>query len=217
MNYPIFTIGHSNHEKYNFLALLKKNRVNAIVDVRFSPFSEYNSDYNRNTLKKFLENYSIQYFFLGKGLGGRRNSREFYKPSKRGGKERVNYMLLSEEEDFKQALEKVHKVNKRYRLALMCSEKDPLICHRTLLVAKELYNSGYDLYHILEDGRHESHLETMAKLVVEEKFDKKPLSRDEKIAYAIKSRENKVAHVWAEEENPSNNGEQNENLLDRIH
>ena len=40
----------------------------------------------------------------------------------------------------------------------------------TLLVAKELYNSGYDLYHILEDGRHESHLETMAKLVVEEKI-----------------------------------------------
>lgn len=217
MNFPIFTVGHSNHETGDFLRLLKKNDVNAIIDVRSSPFSEYSSDYNRNNLKTLLKDNDIEYYFLGIGLGGRRSSRKFYTRNKPGGKERVCYKLIAEEDDFKEALTKVAKVCKRYRLALMCSEKDPLVCHRTLLVAKELDNCGHELYHILGDGRQLPHHEAMDKLVIEEKFDKKPLSRDQKIEYAIDSRASKKAHMWPDDKQPSDTGDQNEDLLDRFH
>ena len=74
----IFTIGHSNHELPRFTALLKQHRIDVLTDVRSQPYSQFNPQYNRETLATSLKNIDINYIFLGTELGARRNERECY-------------------------------------------------------------------------------------------------------------------------------------------
>ena len=50
------------------------------------------------------------------------------------------------------------------RIALMCAERDPLNCHRTILVARELVALGSKVNHILADGEIETHEAAMNRL-----------------------------------------------------
>jgi uncharacterized protein (DUF488 family) len=53
-----------------------------------------------------------------------------------------------------------------YRIALMCAEKDPMTCHRTILVCRNVSSIGIsDVRHILEDGRIEANAETERRLL----------------------------------------------------
>ncbi len=67
----LLTIGHSNHTVEKFIRLLEDNRVMTLVDVRTSPASRYNPQFNKELLAASLDARYIQYVFAGKFLGGR--------------------------------------------------------------------------------------------------------------------------------------------------
>lgn len=159
MSKELYTIGHSSHSFPHFLDLLKKHQISAVCDVRFTPCSRLHPHFNRKRLRQELKRQDIAYVFLGKELGGRSSDSACF-----DAEGRVQYKRIAERNDFRKGLERVSDGAKIHRIALMCVEKDPLTCHRTILVCRHLLEErdlfkGRDLSirHILEDGQIESH------------------------------------------------------------
>ena len=154
----IYTIGHSTHEIEDFVVLLKQHRINAVADVRSAPYSRRSPHFNRRELAEVLKTHGIAYVFLGKELGARSNDPACYEDG------RVKYRLLAKTTVFRSGIERIRDGSNRRIIALMCAEKDPLACHRTILVARELVGNGADVAHILANGQVESHSAAMTRL-----------------------------------------------------
>ncbi len=156
----VLTIGHSNHALEKFIELLRRHRVTALADVRSAPYSRFNPQFNREPLAASLKAEGIAYVYLGRELGGRPGDRGCYDDDGR-----VLYGRVAATEPFRRGLERVVEGAARFRIALMCAEKEPLRCHRTLLVAHELDKRGVGVGHIHADGRLESHGDAMDRLI----------------------------------------------------
>ena len=154
----IYTIGHSNHEPEYFVELLERHSVSAVVDVRSRPYSRMNPQFNRENLKRLLAPREIAYVFLGRELGARSEDPACYSEGK------VQYDRLARTELFREGLDRLSEGMETHRLALMCAEKEPLECHRTILVARQLALRGVTVQHILEDGSLEAHQDALARL-----------------------------------------------------
>lgn len=157
----IFTIGHSTHPVSRFIELLQQHGITAVGDVRSTPYSRANPQFNREKLKTTLQETGITYVFLGKELGARSSDPACYENGK------VQYERLAQTEEFRSGVERVRDGMRRFRLALMCAEKEPLHCHRTVLVARHLAEIGMDVQHIHADGRLESQTELNRRLLRE--------------------------------------------------
>jgi uncharacterized protein (DUF488 family) len=157
----IFTIGHSNHTIEYFLNLLTTYGISAITDVRSSPFSEHAPQFNKEILEHRLPNLHIEYVFLGRELGARRSEQSCYV----GGQ--AKYDRIRNLPAFRKGLTYVLEGIERYSVALLCAEADPLMCHRTILICRELKAVRPDLRinHILGDGSLESHEEAEQRLI----------------------------------------------------
>jgi uncharacterized protein (DUF488 family) len=147
----VFTIGHSNQSLDNFLELLLAYRISAIADVRSSPYSKYSPQFNKDVLESVLRNANIDYLFLGSELGARRSEESCYIDGQ------AKYERIALLPSFRHGIERVLEGVERYIVALMCSESDPITCHRTILVCRELKKIRPDLQitHILGDGTEE--------------------------------------------------------------
>lgn len=159
MQQTLYTVGHSTHVVEHFISLLQMHGITALCDVRSKPYSRANPQFNREELKKDLKDACIAYVFLGKELGGRTADAACYD---RG---RVDYGRLARTELFRRGLERVREGAAKYRIALMCAEKEPLDCHRTVLVARHLSDMGFAIEHIHADGTLESHADAVQRLV----------------------------------------------------
>ena len=193
MLHPVFTIGHSNHSLDAFLALLQMNGIEEVVDVRSSPHSRYTPHFNYRALSEALEEASIDCVFLGGELGGRPADRSCYDADGR-----VRYDLLAKTDLFDDGIRLVMRHADERRICLMCSEKDPLDCHRTLLVARSLVELDLAIEHILADGSLERHGAAMDRLMDKLKLPRDGdlfRSRDEVIADALDRQAKRVAHV----------------------
>jgi uncharacterized protein (DUF488 family) len=154
----LYTIGHSNHPIERLIALLRQHQITAVCDVRSKPYSRYNPHFDREALKAALEASGIAYVFLGKELGARSDDPACYLYGK------VQYTRLAQTALFQAGLKRVRDGMKTYTIALMCAEKEPLDCHRTILVSRQLAESGLRIEHIHEDGRLESHSDALVRL-----------------------------------------------------
>jgi len=159
MSRALYTIGHSNHDADAFVELLRRNGINAIADVRSSPYSKFSPQFNRETLSMILRNHGVQYVFLGRELGARREERDCYVGNQ------ARYDLIAKSKLFREGLDRVLAGAASHAVALMCAEKDPVTCHRMVLVCRELRVSGLDLRHVLEDGSVESNTEAENRLL----------------------------------------------------
>ena len=157
----IATIGHSTHSIERFVALLKGDGIDAAADVRSSPFSRHNPQFNRDALKAELKRAGIAYVFLGRELGARSNDPRDYDG------DRVVYARLAASERFRAGIDRLLAGAAGHRIAMMCAEKDPLTCHRTILVARALVGHGVRIRHILPDGTIETHEATIERLIRE--------------------------------------------------
>lgn len=147
----LFTVGHSNHSIEVFVALLHKHEVTALVDVRSHPYSRYLPHFNQTPLKTAILNVGIQYVFLGRELGARPNDPMCYVDGK------ALYEKIAATELFSQGIQRLLKGAKAYTIALMCAEKDPITCHRAILVCQHLRYLKLDINHILSNGDLETH------------------------------------------------------------
>jgi uncharacterized protein (DUF488 family) len=155
----VYTIGHSTHSITRFVELLRQHSVAAVCDVRSRPYSRTNPQFNRDDLKKALGEASIRYVFLGKELGARTDDQSCYCNGK------VQYELLAKTDIFRKGIDRVQKGAREYRVALMCAEKEPLDCHRTILVARVLTERGMTVRHILANGSLEEHSHALKRLI----------------------------------------------------
>lgn len=187
----IYTIGHSNHGIEAFLGLLARHGIEELADVRSSPYSKMYPQFSREALSSSLAEAGIRYSFLGKELGARTTDASCYVAGK------VSYAKLAQTAPFQRGLARVAEEARARRVALMCAEKDPLTCHRTILVARALSPLGVEVLHILGDGgiepqaAAESRLLDLTGLPQEDLF----LSREELIAEAHDIQGAKIAYT----------------------
>ena len=191
----VLTIGHSNHPLKTFLELLVRHRVTALADVRAAPYSRFNPQFNREPLAAALKGYGLRYVYLGRELGGRSDDPACYE----GG--RICYDRLAQTDRFGEGLERVIRGAAEHRIALMCAEKEPLHCHRTLLVARALDARGVGVAHILPDGGLEPQADAMERLLAgfnpapEDDLFRRQQPRDELIAEAVARQAERVGHT----------------------
>jgi len=146
----IKTIGHSNHAIERFITLLKAGGVEAVVDVRSMPYSRRFPQFGRERLTQSLSSAGILYRYEGAALGG--------KPDPRRVGDGAGYEQLAERPDFKDALDRLIAGSADTTPCLMCAEKEPLDCHRTVLVSRRLAERGAEIEHLLADGRRKPHV-----------------------------------------------------------
>jgi uncharacterized protein (DUF488 family) len=159
VNSMIHTIGHSNHPIERFLGLLQQHGITAVADVRSTPYSRFNPQFRREKLQAALADVGIQYVFLGEELGARSQDPACYDADGR-----VSYAKLAATDLFRKGLERLQAGMREHRISLLCAEREPLDCHRTILVARELERAGVPVMHILPDGSLEEHGQVMQRL-----------------------------------------------------
>lgn len=150
MSALIFTIGHSTHSIERFTELLAQHGVTALADVRSAPYSRIAPQFRRDALAASMQARGIAYVFLGRELGARRDEPEVYDG------DIARYERIAGTEAFACGVQRVEQGASKFRVALMCAEKDPITCHRALLVARQLSLRGHAIEHIREDGAAES-------------------------------------------------------------
>lgn len=190
----LYTIGHSNHSFANFLELLKLHNINALGDVRSHPYSKSYPHFSYKMLQQELPKNSIAYVFLGNELGGRTHDSTCCNLEGQ-----VQYDRLANTQLFQAGLQRLQKgIERSYQIALMCAEKDPLFCHRMVLIGRQLRSAELTIKHILEDGRLETQQEAEQRLIhllklpppdlmtgVEQLIEMSYRTQSEKIAYVI--------------------------------
>ncbi len=128
----IYTIGHSNRSLEEFIQLLRANGITKVVDVRTTPRSRSNPQFDKETLPESLKEQGIGYEHMD-GLGGRR-------PKTKGSVNTAwevqafrNYADYMQTPEFQQNLDRLVKAMEQDRIAIMCSEAVPWRCHRRLI------------------------------------------------------------------------------------
>jgi uncharacterized protein (DUF488 family) len=193
----LLTIGHSNHPIERFIELLRIHEVTALGDVRSSPYSSFNPQFNRENLQRALKEHGIAYVFLGQELGPRSEDPSCYLDG------RVQYDLLARTAVFRRGIERLRAGLETHRIALMCAEKDPITCHRMILVCRALRSEPIEIDHILEDGRIEPLRESELRLVHALKMPQLRLFEkvDDLILRAYHTQARKIAFARDDESN----------------
>jgi uncharacterized protein (DUF488 family) len=142
----LFTIGHSNHPLNAFLSLLERHGIEAIADVRFQPYSRHVPHFNPRPLAAALKAAGVRHVPLGAELGARPDDPAVVVDG------RVSHDLLAARPAFQDGLRRLREGASRLRLAVMCTEKDPLDCHRFTLIGRHLRAADLTILHILSDG-----------------------------------------------------------------
>lgn len=128
----LFTIGHSTHPIEEFIALLRCHDITAVCDVRSAPYSRFNPQFRREALAASLKDADIAYVYLGRELGARIEDPALLEDG------RVSFAKVARSDLFCAGMERVREGMRAYRVALMCAERDPIQCHRMILVTRNL-------------------------------------------------------------------------------
>lgn len=159
LNKDFLTIGHSNLPLDGFMAMLKTHNVTTVVDVRSVPFSRRFPWFSGRTLSERLQSKGIGYIMMGETLGGRPANPALYR------NDIADYEAMAATADFHGSIDRLIADAGRQRLCLMCSEREPLDCHRCLLVGRALVERGCTVGHILDNASVEPHAATEERLL----------------------------------------------------
>ncbi len=162
----LYTIGYATKALNIFVAQLKRYDINAVADVRSVPYSKVFHDYHRENISAELKKQRIGYVYLGDELGPRSKDESHYDDC---GQVQFDRLMISNL--FIKGLQRISDgIAKNFNIALMCAEKDPACCHRSLLIGYYLahhtqksgnkLNLPNELLHIDHNGE----LETQSQL-----------------------------------------------------
>lgn len=167
----IYTIGHSNHSTDEFLHLLQAHGITCVVDVRSIPASKHSPQYNQDILEGFLKYHHINYQFFGREFGARRA--DSY--NQQG---QVDFELAVKTDLFQHGVKRINTLLEVNRVTLMCSEANPLECHRFALVARFFHDQGIEILHILKDASLATHKQLEKEMINQYLHARKPLLAD---------------------------------------
>jgi uncharacterized protein (DUF488 family) len=187
--YDLMTIGHSNVPEQRFVAMLQAAAVQTVADVRSVPASRYCPWFSKKNLAAALSRAGIAYMTLGDILGGRPRDASLYCDGV------ADYEAMAAQAEFSAGLDKVAALARRGRVCLMCAEREPLDCHRCLLLARALAGRGLTIGHILHDGTIEPHAATEQRLLglAGASCDLFASGQEERLAAAYRARARAVA------------------------
>ena len=147
-NRKVYTIGHSNHSVEIFLSLLQKYSIDCLIDVRSVPASSYNPQFNKNNIKNYLMKNNIKYMHFGDEFGARHNDQDYL-----DAEGIVDFNLFRKSFLFGNGIERLEDgLEKGFSISLMCSEGDPLECHRFSMISIYLEKIDISVNHIMRDG-----------------------------------------------------------------
>jgi uncharacterized protein (DUF488 family) len=189
-SFDLLTIGHSNIPAERFVGLLRGAGVNAIADVRSTPASRRFPWFAGKNLATRLQQENMLYAAFGGALGGRPRDPSLYREGI------ADYEAMAKEPEFCAGLERLLSLAARQRVCLMCAEREPLDCHRCLLVARSLAEHGLTVGHILHDGTVEPHAATEQRLLalIGTSDDLFVTGQDERLAAAYRRRARAAAY-----------------------
>jgi len=140
----IYSIGHGNKEIDTFIEELKSFNIEFLIDVRSIPYSKYNPQYNKESLQSDIEKESIKYIYMGDSLGGMPKDPTCYI------NEKADYNIIKDKKFFKDGIKRLIKAKeKKFTVAVMCSESKPEVCHRSKLIGQELLKYDVNMKHII--------------------------------------------------------------------
>lgn len=143
----IYTIGHSNYPVERLIDMLKHYNIDTVVDIRGTPYSKYNVQYNKEVIEHTLKEAGFIYIYMATELAAKRINKISYNEEGYSDFEKV-----VNEESFKNGIQRLKNgVLKGYKIALLGAMQDPIRCHRSILVGRELIKYGFNVKHILDD------------------------------------------------------------------
>lgn len=170
----IFTIGHSNYSVDRLLDMLNYYNINCVVDIRGTPYSKYNIQFNKETIKQTLINKGYTYIYMGKEFAAQRENKNLYTKEGYADFEKVVF-----DKDFLSGVERLKEgCKKGFRIALMGARQDPINCHRCILLGRTLIKAGFNLKHILDDYSLASQEELEEKLLEKYFSNRKQITFD---------------------------------------
>jgi uncharacterized protein (DUF488 family) len=189
-SFDLFSIGHSNIPAEHFLTLLRGAGANAIADVRSTPFSRRFPWFSAKNLAATLTQHGMTYLPYGDTLGGRPREAALYRDGV------ADYEAMARRPEFQLGLDRLLADAARARVCLMCAEREPLDCHRCLLVARALAERGLAIGHIRHDGAIEPHQATEQRLLAlaGQRDDLFVTGQNERLAAAYRRRARAVAY-----------------------
>ena len=144
MDSTLFSIGHGSKSLEDFVNELTSFEIAYLVDVRTSPYSKWNPQFNQSYLQNALSERGIKYVYMGDQLGGIPKDSSCYTNG------RIDYTKMAKKEQFISGLNRLVVANqKQIRLAVMCSESEPEMCHRSKLIGEELRKQNIVMHHIV--------------------------------------------------------------------
>lgn len=144
----IYTIGHSTEPTECLINRLRQYQITCVVDVRSIPYSQFAHQYNGNFIKGILHEAQIVYLHMGKEFGARQDSERYY-----NAEGILDFEAYQKAPTFQKGFTRIENgIMKGYNIAFMCSEKDPIDCHRNIMVARYFFNHGYSIGNIMIDG-----------------------------------------------------------------
>lgn len=156
---PLFTIGYGARSLEEFLATLKANQIEYLIDVRTAPYSKFKPEFSKDLLQYHVENAGIHYLFMGDALGGQPRDPACHTDGK------VDYEKVRAQPFFQKGIERLRKAfEQRHRVVLLCSEGRPEQCHRSKLIGEALVAAGLPVCHIDEDGGLVTQAQVIARL-----------------------------------------------------
>ena len=143
----IYTIGHSNYTVERLIDMLKHYNINCVVDIRGTPYSKYNIQFDKETIRYTLSKAGFIYIYMAKELAAKRINKESYNEEGYSDFEKV-----IKEKEFLEGIERLKNgCNKGYKIVLLGAMQEPIRCHRSILVGKALRKCGFNVKHILDD------------------------------------------------------------------
>lgn len=202
MNQLLYTIGYTGFSLSDFLNALKSRNINVVIDVRSSPFSERYKDYNKSNLEQILPQNEIYYRNYAREFGARQANPQF---SPNG---YLDFEIFASSPQFSEGISKIrNSLEKGYQITLLCAEKEPINCHRTILVARAFSRLGYEIRHIIPNQREKTQQDIEAQLLTmyyplgnQLDFFAPPIDESEMLSYAYRKQNEKIGYHMEDED-----------------
>lgn len=147
----IYSIGHGHKTIEEFINELHVVEIKYLIDVRTNPYSKWAAHFNQGLIENWLKDSGVRYIYMGDSIGGKPQSDSCY--DEEGF---IDYRKMADTYQFQKGIDRLVVANeKKIPVAIMCTETDPSLCHRSKLIGRELYfTHNIEISHITEAGKH---------------------------------------------------------------